>query len=233
MQGAGRAAAPGRRRGARHPVARGAVEPRRRRQERGRAAHRARHARRAATRSCGPKGSPRCANRLAQGSAVTSESDVLDALAKAGFVTLEGVGDGDVSAATFPGPASRALVLGGPDSSITGAHDGGRADPGAGRERHRHRGRARSIRTIPPRTAAPWITPIRNDDDAEGHGLDDRRRRPGAGPGGERARASPISSAASSARTAPAPARTATRSARTPARHRMTHPDARPGRRPD
>lgn len=57
--------------------------------------------------------------RLAQGSAAPAEPDVLDALAKAGFVTLEGVGDDDASAATFPGPSVRALVLGGPASSIT------------------------------------------------------------------------------------------------------------------
>jgi hypothetical protein len=57
--------------------------------------------------------------RLAQGAAVASEPDVLDALAKAGFVTLEAIGDGDVSAATFPTTGARALVLGGPGSSIT------------------------------------------------------------------------------------------------------------------
>ncbi len=44
---------------------------------------------------------------------------MLDALAKAGFVTLEGVGDGDVTAATFPGASVRALVLGGPASSLS------------------------------------------------------------------------------------------------------------------
>ena len=46
---------------------------------------------------------------------------VVDALAKAGFVTLEGIGDGDVSAASFPGLGVRTLVLGGSDSSITNA----------------------------------------------------------------------------------------------------------------
>jgi len=56
--------------------------------------------------------------RLAQGSAAPAEPDVLDALAKAGFVTLEGVGDGDVSAATFPGASVRALILGGPGSAM-------------------------------------------------------------------------------------------------------------------
>jgi hypothetical protein len=57
--------------------------------------------------------------RLAQGAAPPAEPDVLDALAKAGFVTLEGVGDGDVTAATFPGTTVRALVLGGPESTVT------------------------------------------------------------------------------------------------------------------
>jgi hypothetical protein len=59
------------------------------------------------------------ARRLGQGSATSGEPDVLDALAKAGFVTLEGAGDGDVSAATFPGPNMTALLLGGPASTIT------------------------------------------------------------------------------------------------------------------
>jgi hypothetical protein len=57
--------------------------------------------------------------RLAQGAASSTEPDVLDALAKAGFVTLEGANDGDVSAATFPGPGVRALVLGGAESVLT------------------------------------------------------------------------------------------------------------------
>jgi len=59
------------------------------------------------------------ARRLAQGSASPAEPDVLDALAKAGFVTLEGIGDGDVSASSFPGTGVRALLLGGPESTIT------------------------------------------------------------------------------------------------------------------
>jgi hypothetical protein len=57
--------------------------------------------------------------RLAQGAASLAEPDVLDALAKAGFVTLEGANDGDVSAATFPGSGVRALVLGGTESVMT------------------------------------------------------------------------------------------------------------------
>lgn len=57
--------------------------------------------------------------RLAPGAASPGESDVLDSLAKAGFVTLEGAGDGDVAAPSFPGSGTRALVLGGPGSSIT------------------------------------------------------------------------------------------------------------------
>jgi hypothetical protein len=59
------------------------------------------------------------AGRLATGGAVPGEPDVIDALAKAGFVTLEGVGDEDVSASSFPVPGSRALLLGGPASAIT------------------------------------------------------------------------------------------------------------------
>ncbi len=57
--------------------------------------------------------------RLAEGASAPGESDVLDALAKAGFVTLEGVGNGDVSASSFPGSGARVLLLGGPESSIT------------------------------------------------------------------------------------------------------------------
>jgi hypothetical protein len=57
--------------------------------------------------------------RLAQGASTASESDVLDALAKGGFVTLEAIGNGDVSASSFPGSGARTLVLGGPESSIT------------------------------------------------------------------------------------------------------------------
>src|SRR3954453_6869145 len=47
--------------------------------------------------------------RLTRGAATPGENDVVDALAKAGFVTLEGVGDSDVSAASFPGAGARAL----------------------------------------------------------------------------------------------------------------------------
>ncbi len=57
--------------------------------------------------------------RLTQGAAVAGEPDVLDGLAKGGFVTLEGLGDGDVSALTYPGAGAHALVLGGSESSIT------------------------------------------------------------------------------------------------------------------
>jgi hypothetical protein len=59
------------------------------------------------------------AQRLAGGGAVPGEPDVIDSLAKAGLVTLEGVGDGDVSASSFPIAGSRALLLGGPASTIT------------------------------------------------------------------------------------------------------------------
>jgi hypothetical protein len=56
--------------------------------------------------------------RLAQG-AVAGETDVLDNLAKAGFVTLEGLGDGDVAATTWPGSGARTVFLGGPASTVT------------------------------------------------------------------------------------------------------------------
>ncbi|MGZ4689647.1 MAG: copper transporter [Acidimicrobiia bacterium] len=59
------------------------------------------------------------ARRLTQGAAVPGQPDVLDALAKAGFVTLEGIGKADVSAADFPGSGARALLIGGPQSAIT------------------------------------------------------------------------------------------------------------------
>ncbi len=62
--------------------------------------------------------------RLAQGAA-TGEVDVLDSLAKGGFVNLEGPGSADVTAESFPGTGARMLLLGGPASSITA--------PGAGR----------------------------------------------------------------------------------------------------
>ena len=66
---------------------------------------------------------------------------MLDALAKAGFVTLEGIGDGDVSAPSFPGSGARALVLGGPESTITARNTTARADPGARRGERADRGR--------------------------------------------------------------------------------------------
>jgi hypothetical protein len=62
--------------------------------------------------------------RLAQGAAPSGETDVLDNLAKAGFVTLEGPGDSDVAAATWPGAGARTLLLGGPGSSITARSTG-------------------------------------------------------------------------------------------------------------
>jgi hypothetical protein len=56
--------------------------------------------------------------RLAQGAAGIEEPDVVDGLAKAGFVTLEGSSDGDVTAASFPGSGTRMLLLGGPESDL-------------------------------------------------------------------------------------------------------------------
>jgi Copper transport outer membrane protein, MctB len=104
------------------------------------------------------------ARRLARGAAVPGEPDVLDALAKAGFVTLEGIGDGDVTASSFPGPGARSLLLGGPQSSITAA--------GTTRDLTR----ALVTASVPTAVGeidadgdnAPergvWLAPIRNDD---------------------------------------------------------------------
>jgi hypothetical protein len=101
--------------------------------------------------------------RLTRGAAVPGENDVLDSLAKAGFVTLEGVGDGDVSAATFPGPSARALLLGGPESDMVA--------------RTTMAEMARALVTASTLTAVGevdpegftnrglWLAPIRNDDD--------------------------------------------------------------------
>lgn len=102
------------------------------------------------------------ARRLAQGAAPPSEPDVLDALAKAGFVTLEGIGDGDVSAATFPGTGVRALVLGGPASTITA--------PSTSVELTRALVAAETLTAVgeldPDEVTnrGVWLAPIRNDD---------------------------------------------------------------------
>jgi Copper transport outer membrane protein, MctB len=56
--------------------------------------------------------------RLAQGAAAGG-ADVLDNLAKGGFVNLEGPANADVTAASFPGTGSRILLLGGPGSTVT------------------------------------------------------------------------------------------------------------------
>jgi Copper transport outer membrane protein, MctB len=101
--------------------------------------------------------------RLTRGGAVAGESDVLDALAKSGFVTLEGVGDGDVSAATFPGPSSRALLLGGPESDIVA-----RTTMAEMAQALVSAGTLTAVGEVDPENPANrglWLAPIRNDDD--------------------------------------------------------------------
>jgi hypothetical protein len=101
--------------------------------------------------------------RLAGGAAVANEPDVLDALAKAGFVTLEGIGEGDVSAATFPGTGVRALVLGGPESTITARTTAVELTRGLVAN-----DTVTVVGELDPEDATAergtWITPIRNDD---------------------------------------------------------------------
>jgi hypothetical protein len=100
--------------------------------------------------------------RLAQGPAVPGEPDVIDALAKAGFVTLEGVGDGDVSAASFPASGSRALLLGGPESAIvarTTMRDMAEALVGASTPTA-----VGEIDGEDTTNRGVWLAPIRNDD---------------------------------------------------------------------
>lgn len=104
--------------------------------------------------------------RLAQGSATAATPDLLDALAKAGFVTLEAVGDGDASAATFPGASVRALVLGGPGSSLTSRSTTRELTEGLV---------AASVLTAvgeldpegadPPVERGAWLSPIRTDEE--------------------------------------------------------------------
>lgn len=101
------------------------------------------------------------ARRLSQGAAVEGEPDVLDALAKAGFVTLES--DGDVTAAGFPGSGSRALLLGGPESDIaarTTLAEMARALVDGGT--------LTTVGEIDPEDASNrglWLAPIRDDDE--------------------------------------------------------------------
>ncbi|HEY3725148.1 MAG TPA: copper transporter [Acidimicrobiia bacterium] len=99
--------------------------------------------------------------RLTQGAAVAGQPDVLDSLAKAGFVTLEGLGSGDVSALTYPGAGARALVVGGPESSITAS--------GFTLELTRALATSRALTAVgeidPDATnRGVWLAPIRNDD---------------------------------------------------------------------
>jgi Copper transport outer membrane protein, MctB len=101
--------------------------------------------------------------RLTRGAAVPGESDVLDALAKAGFVTLEGVGDGDVSAATFPGTGSRALLLGGPESDIVA-----RTTMAEMAQALVTASTLTAVGEVDPESPANrglWLAPIRNDDE--------------------------------------------------------------------
>jgi hypothetical protein len=99
--------------------------------------------------------------RLAQGAAVAGQPDVLDALAKAGFVTLEGLGNGDVNAISYPGTGARALLLGGPQSSITAKDatlDLTRALAGTSA--------LTAVGELDPddTSRGAWLAPIRNDD---------------------------------------------------------------------
>lgn len=101
--------------------------------------------------------------RLNRGVAIPGENDVVDSLAKAGFVTLEGVGDSDVSAASFPGAGARALLLGGPESDIvarTTMADLSRALVTANT--------LTAVGEVDPDDATNrglWLAPIRNDDE--------------------------------------------------------------------
>jgi hypothetical protein len=101
--------------------------------------------------------------RLTRGAATAGENDVVDSLAKAGFVTLEGVGDRDVSAASFPGTGSRALLLGGPESDIvarTTMADLSRALVASDT--------LTAVGEVDPEgftNRGLWLAPIRNDDD--------------------------------------------------------------------
>jgi hypothetical protein len=101
--------------------------------------------------------------RLNRGSAIAGENDVVDALAKAGFVTLESAGESDVSAASFPGAGARALLLGGPESEIvarTTMADLARALVTADT--------LTAVGEVDPESPANrglWLAPIRNDDE--------------------------------------------------------------------
>ena len=87
---------------------------------------------------------------------------MFDALAKAGFVTLEGVGSEDVSATSFPGAGARALLVGGPESTITAS--------GTTVELTQALVAAKALTAVgevDPDEATNrgvWLAPIRNDD---------------------------------------------------------------------
>ncbi len=101
--------------------------------------------------------------RLTRGVLDPGENDVLDALAKAGFVTLEGVGDGDVSAAGFPGTGTRALLLGGPESDITA-----RTTMSEMAKALVAAGTLTAVGEVDPENPdnrGLWLAPIRSDDD--------------------------------------------------------------------
>lgn len=100
--------------------------------------------------------------RLTDGAAVPGEADVLDSLAKAGFVTLEGIGDGDVSALTYPGAGARALVVGGPESSITAS--GFTLDLTRALASSRALTAVGEIDSGDATNRGVWLAPIRNDD---------------------------------------------------------------------
>jgi copper transport outer membrane protein MctB len=88
-------------------------------------------------------------------------SEAITALPKRLFVTLEGLGDGDVSAVTYPGAGARALVVGGPESSITAS--------GFTLDLTRALVASRTLTAVgeidsDPTNRGVWLAPIRNDD---------------------------------------------------------------------
>ena len=101
--------------------------------------------------------------RLAQGAA-TGQADVLDSLAKGGFVNLEGPANSNVTAASFPVAGTRILLLGGPASTIT--------VPGTARQLTQSLVAANAPTVVgevyKESDGAPdrgtWLAPIRSDD---------------------------------------------------------------------
>jgi hypothetical protein len=100
--------------------------------------------------------------RLAQGSANPNEPDLLDSLAKGGFITLEGIGNEDVTAASFPGAGARAFLIGGPQSSITASATTVELTQALAATKA-----LTAVGEVDPdgtTNRGTWIAPIRNDD---------------------------------------------------------------------